>query len=80
MEMTSPGLIPQSTGKLLRAKYNGATIFIDHHSNFTYLHLMTSLDSEQTIAAKESYEQVVQTYGVSIHGYQADNGQFADKG
>jgi len=55
MEITMPGLILQSTGKLLRAKYNGATIFVDHDSQFTYLHLMTSLDGEQTMAAKESY-------------------------
>ena len=47
MESTTPGLIPQSTGKLLRAKYNGVTIFVDHHTGFTYLHLMTSLNSEQ---------------------------------
>jgi len=31
------------------------------------------------MAAKEMYEQIAQTYGVSIHGYQADNGRFADK-
>ena len=66
MEITMPGLILQSTSKLLRAQYNGTTIFIDHHSQFTYLHLMTSLDSEQTMASKESYEQLAQSYGVSV--------------
>ena len=69
METTTLGLIPQSTGKLLRAKYNGATVFVDHHSNFTYLHLMTSLDGEQTMAAKEAYEQLAQTYGINVRGY-----------
>ena len=53
MEITMLGSILQSTSKLLRAKYNGATIFVDHHSQFTYLHLMTSLDGEQTMIAKE---------------------------
>ena len=66
MEIMMPGLLPQSTSKLLRVKYNGATIFVDHHSQFTYLHLMTSLDSEQTMASKESYEQLAQSYGVSV--------------
>jgi len=79
MELTTPGLIPQTTGKLLQATCNSATIFVDHHTGFTYLHLMTSLNSEQMMAAKEMYEQIAQTYGVSIHGYQADNGRFADK-
>jgi len=69
----------QSTGKLLQAKNNGTMIFIDHFSSFTYLHLMTSLSSEQTMAAKATYEPIAQTYGLSIHGYWADNGWFADK-
>ena len=41
---------------------------------------MMSLDGEQTMAAKEAYEQLAQTYGISMQGYQADNGWFADKG
>ena len=73
MEIMMPGLLPQSTSKLLRVKYNGATIFVDHHSQFTYLHLMTS-HNEHTMAAKESYEQLAQSYGVSVQGYRADNG------
>ena len=40
---------------------------------------MTSLNSEQTMVAKEMYEQIAQTYGVSVRGYRADNGRFADK-
>ena len=79
LESTTPGLILQSTGKLLRARYTAATIFVDHFSNFTYVHLMTSLDGEQTMAAKEAYEQFTQTFGVSVRGYRADNGRFADK-
>jgi len=52
---------------------------VDHHTGFTYLHLMTSLNSEQMMAAKEMYGQIAQTYGVSVCGYRADNGRFADK-
>jgi len=64
MESTTPGLIPQSTGKLLQARYNAATIFIDHHSSFMYVHLMTnSLDGEQTMAAKEAYKQLLRCMG-----------------
>ena len=80
MESSTPGLIPQSTGKLMRAKYIGATIFVDHFSRFTYVHLMTTLSAEETMAAKEAYEQLVNTYGVQIRGYHADNGRFADIG
>jgi len=69
MESMTPGLIPQSTGKLLQAKYNGMMIFVDHHTRFTYIHLMTSLNSEQMMVVKEMYEQIAQTYGVSVHGY-----------
>ena len=41
---------------------------------------MTSLDGEQTMAAKEAYKQLAQTYSVNVRGYRADNGRFSDKG
>ena len=58
-----------TTLRLIPAKYNGTTIFVDRFLGFTYFHLMTSLSSEQTMAAKEMYEQIALTYGVRICGY-----------
>ena len=62
METPTLGLIPQSTRKLLRAKYNGVMVFVDSHSGFAYMHLMMSLDGKEIMAAKEAYELLAQTY------------------
>ena len=32
--------------------YIGATVFVDHFSNFTYAHLMIEMSSETTVEAK----------------------------
>ena len=39
-QMISPygGLIPQLRGKLMKAKYFAATVFVDHYSDYTYVH------------------------------------------
>jgi len=47
---------------------------MDHHSNWIYSHLQTSLNSERTSASK--LEAI--TYGVSIKSFHADNGRFAE--
>ena len=46
--------------------YKGATIFVDHHSDITYAHLMTKMDDEHTVAVKLAFERMVQSYGVTI--------------
>ena len=37
-------------------RYIGVTVFCDHYSDFTYVHLMTKMDAESTIKAKEAFE------------------------
>ena len=79
MESSAPGLIPQSRGKLMRDRYKVATIFVDHFSDYTYAHLQTSTDTEQTLEAKEAFERLAATYDVRISRYRADNGRFAER-
>jgi hypothetical protein len=75
-----PGLIPQMSGKLTILRVNGATIFVDHHSDLVYAYLMRNLTLEETILAKRAFERFAASVGVVVHGYHADNGRFADKG
>lgn len=79
-QMVSPygGLIPQVRGKLMKAKYYGATIFVDHFSDFTYVHLMKDTTGESTLNAKHAYEILTQSYGHHVRAYHADNGRFAE--
>ena len=78
--MISPygGLIPQLKGRLMRAKYYAATIFVDHHTDFTYVHLMRDSTAESTLEAKNAYEHLLLTFRHKVHSYHADNGRFAE--
>ena len=40
------GLIPQKTGKLMSARYVDATVFVDHFSDYVYVHLMMEFATE----------------------------------
>ena len=73
-----PGLLPQMTGKLTHKRVWGATVFYDHGSDYSYVHLMTDLTSSSTIEAKHAFERKMATYDVTIKHYHADNGRFND--
>ena len=80
-QMISPfgGLIPQLKGRLMKAKYYAATIFVDHFSDYTYVHLMQDRTADSTLEAKNAYEHLLATYGRKVLGYHADNGRFAER-
>ena len=77
-QMVSPygGLIPQVRGKLMRAKYYGATIFVDHLSDSTYFHPMTEMNAQSTVDEKEAFECVLGSFEINTRRYHAENGFF----
>lgn len=75
-----PGLLPRISGRHTRERISAAVIFKDVFSSYTYVHLMTSCDLDQTINAKVAFEKIAASYGVSVKHYHADNGTFACKG
>jgi hypothetical protein len=79
-QMVSPsgGLIPQLKGKLMRAKYYAATIFVDHHTDYTYVHLMRDTTAESTLEAKHAYERLMRRHRHKVMKYHADNGRYAE--
>jgi hypothetical protein len=78
--MISPfgSLIPQLKGKLMQAKFYSATIFVDHFTDYTYIHLMQGTTAESTLEAKNSYKHLLNTFGHKVLTYYADNGRFAE--
>ena len=58
----------------------GATVFVDHFSDYVYVALMRDLSLGETLLAKSSFERQANDGGVSIESYRADNGRFADAG
>ena len=73
-----PGLIPQMAGFLTSSRLWGATVVVDHFSDYTYCHLMKDFTLEETLNAKKSWEQILFQAGHQAKHYHADNGRFAD--
>ena len=78
MESSTLGFVRQMKGKLTTRKYKYATVFVDHYSRFTYVHLQSRLTSEETLEAKKAFEAHCRQHHVKVQHYHADNGRFAD--
>ena len=80
-QLISPtsGFVPTHRGKPTLQRYKGATIFVDHFSDFTYVHLMTDMNGESTVLAKQAFERLSRSYDVNILHYHCDNGLFDTK-
>jgi hypothetical protein len=52
------GFYAQLKERLTKQRYRCATIFVDHFSGYKYIHLMTHLLSEETVAAKRAFERL----------------------
>ena len=76
MISTQVGFYAQLKGSLTKQRYRGATVFVDHFSGYKYVHLMTHLSSEETVAAKHAFERHASELGVTILHYHADSGRF----
>ena len=77
--VAQPGLVPRLSGRHTKDRICGATGFFDHYSGYSFSSLQTSLDGEQTLAAKRSFENQASQCGVRVESYRADNGRFAEK-
>ena len=75
-----PGLIPKVSGYLTNIRIWGATLFVDHVSDFTHIVLMIDLTLDETLLEKTSFERLANDGGVTIKSYRVDNGRFTDKG
>ena len=80
MVSSTPGLIAQMAGFLTKKRYKYACVFVDHQSDFSYVHLMQSQSTDEAIAAKQAFEVYAESHGVEVKHYHADNGIFAAGG
>jgi len=55
-----------------------ATIFVDHFSGLSYIHLQKSTNADETLEAKLAFERYASKFKVQVKSYQADNGRFAE--
>ena len=80
-QLESPvlGFMPISKGQPTVHKYRSALVFVDHASDFTYVHMHQHLTMDETIDAKHAFERLAEQHGVRILHYHCVNGWFADK-
>ena len=72
----TPGFVPTHRGRPTLQRYKGATVFVDHYSEYTYIHLMIEMNAESTIKAKEAFERIAHSYSIHIKHYHCDNELF----
>jgi hypothetical protein len=73
----TPGLVAQVSGALTKIRYTTATVFLDHETDFGYLHLQRSSGAADTVEAKEAFERFASEHGVRVQHYHADNRVFS---
>jgi GAG-pre-integrase domain len=78
MQSPVPGHIAQVKGHPTKERYTAATVFVDHYSDVTFVHLQKTLNAKDTIEAKEAFERWARSCGTTINHYHADNGRFAE--
>ena len=74
----TPSLISQVKGRPTKQCYHAATIFTDHYSGLSYVHLQKSLTSEVTVKAKRAFEAYSQNVGFKIRHDHSENGRLQD--
>ena len=78
LESPIPGFVPIARGQPTTSRYRGASVFTDHASGFTYVHLHQAMTTQETLDAKHAFERIAEQHAVRIRHYHCDNGCFAD--
>ena len=79
LESPVPGFVPIAKGQPTVRRYRGASVFVDHATDFTYVHMHQHLTTDETLDAKHAFERLAEQHGVHILHYHCDNGRFANK-
>ena len=67
------------SGYLTRNRIWGINLFVYHATDYTYGHLMRSLDLDKNMVAKKAIEEWVIRSDNTVKRYHADNKMYADK-
>ena len=75
-----PVLVPQISGYLTSDQIRGITLFVNHATDYTYGHLMRSLDLDETLGTKKAFERLVGRLDNTVKRYHADNEGYDNNG
>ena len=73
----TPGLIAQLRGIPTVKQYKCVTTFVDQFTKYGFTFVQISANGDESVAAKLAFEVHLQSMGVQVQQYQADNGIFA---
>ena len=79
LESSTTGFIAQLKVTPTKQRYNTATIFIDNHSDISYVQLQMNLTPEETVKSKRAFEVYTQKLGVNIDDNYREITLFNDK-
>ena len=79
LKSTVLGFVTIVKGQPTIQKYCGASVFVDHTSDFTYVHMHYHQTTDKMIDANHAFEHLAEQHGVQLLHYHCDNGRFADK-
>ena len=79
LESPVAGFVGQNKGFFFRKRYKVATVFVDHFSRLSYVHLQESTTGAETLLAKRAFEAYAGSFGIKVLNYHADNGRFAER-
>ena len=68
------------SGYLTSNRIWGIALFMDHETDYTHGNLMRSLDLDNTLGAKKSFEKLVGISNNTVNRYHADNVRYAENG
>ena len=70
----TPEFVPTHRGIPTVQQYLGATFFVDHFSDYTYIHLMIKIDGPANVEATLTFERIFSQNNLSVMHYHCDNG------
>ena len=80
LQSSVPGVIAQNETtqrfRLTQQRFKYATVFVDHFSRLSYVHIHQTTDADDAIAAKNAFEEYAAQRNVFIQHYHCDNGIF----
>ena len=79
LESPIPGFVPIARGQPTTRRYRGASVFADHVSGFTYVHLHQAMTTQETLDTKHVFEHIPEQHVIRIRHYHCDNCRFADR-
>ena len=68
-----PGLIPQSSGKLITRSFHYGTIYIDSASDYVHCTLQESKEAKETMDSKLKFKGFCKIHSVDAKNYRVDN-------